>query len=177
MKTYELKVKVNNARDWQEAINAISNKTGENWGVRKLSNLYPPSEGEAEQDLILINLPEGGTREQVLEYAKANNLEPTNPREVFAIGEQHPDLDNILGFSYMYVLETTNCAIENNRLACGVWWISSERMAGLYWISESNDQLGWFAFRKSSNSKETNSSLSSDLPQILEINGVRYRRE
>lgn len=137
-------------REWQEAINAGGPNTPSNYNVRSVGEQYPPTgTEEIEEDIILINFPNGDGFDAALAWAKSKQLENTVPREVFAIGEQHPKLHEKLGQNPMYVAATKECSFEGSRYACCVWWYGSEREASLDWVEYFGYSSAWFAFRKS----------------------------
>ncbi len=145
-----LTVKVNQEREWQEAIDAASTKTMVYHNVRKIGRQYPPVEmGTIEQEIILLNFPNGGGNwDKALRWAKSKGLNRTNPREVFAIGEHNPALHTKLGQNPMYVVATTDCTFESNRYACSVWWYDSQRETDLCLAESFIGIFNWFAFRK-----------------------------
>ena len=137
-------------REWQEAINAAGPNTPGDYNVRKVGDQYPPiGTEEIEEDLILLNYPKGDGFDAALAWAKSHQLENTAPREVFAIGEQHHKLHDVLGQNPMYLAATKECTFEGRRHACCVWWPDSERVAYLLWVRNFVDSSAWFAFRKS----------------------------
>ncbi len=144
-----VRVKVKLDREWQEAITAAGPNTPDHYNVRKVGDLYPPTgTQEIEEDLILINYPNGDGFDAALTWAKSQHLENTVPREVFAIGEQHPKLHEVLGQNPMYVAATKECSFGRSRGACYVWWSDSEREALLSWVGSFLNSNDWFAFRK-----------------------------
>lgn len=147
---HTLRVRVKLDRLWQEAVNAAGPNTPGNYNVRKVGDQYAPTgTEEIEEDLILLNYPQGdGNWDKALAWAQIQGLKNTVPREVFAIGEQYPKLHNELGLNPMYVVATTECTFEGNRLACYVWWGDSDRGANLDWVSNFVSSDVWFAFRK-----------------------------
>lgn len=137
-------------REWQEAINAAGPNTPSDYNVRKVGDQYPPTgTEEIEEDLILLNFPNGDGFDAALAWAKSKQLENTVPREVFAIGEQHPKLHIELGQNPMYVAATKECTFEGHRGACYVWWDDLKRGAYLGRVEDFSYGGGWFAFRKS----------------------------
>lgn len=149
-RVHVLKVKVQQGRDWQEAVNAAGPNTPDHYNVRKVGDQYPPVGTEViEEELILLNFPNGdGNWDKALAWAEAKGLKRTNPREAFAVGEQHPKLHEQLGQNPMYVVGTTDCSFEGGRRACCVWWDDSGRKANLPWVEYFSGAYGWFAFRK-----------------------------
>lgn len=136
-------------REWQEAINAAGPNTPSDYNVRKVGDQYPPTgTEEIEEDLILLHFPNGDGFDAARAWTQTKQLEDTVPREVFAIGEQHPKLHEELGQNPMYVAATKECTFKG-RLACYVWWDDSERGANLSWVGSFDNSRVWFAFRKS----------------------------
>lgn len=136
--------------EWQEAINAAGLDTPNHYNVRKVGDQYPPTgTEEIEEDLILLNFLNGDGFDKALAWAASKQLENTVPREVFAIGEQHPKLHEEFRQNPMYVAATKECTFGGLRLACYVWWVDSERRADLRWVESFGSSDAWFAFRKS----------------------------
>ena len=149
-RVHVLRVKVDQSREWQDAVSAAGPDTPDSYNVRKVGGQYPSVGGEViEEELILLNFPKGdGNWDKANVWAGAHGLKRTNPREVFAVGEQHPKLHEQLEQNPMYVVATTDCSFEGNRDACYVWWNDSMREAGLDWIEVFDFSYAGFAFRK-----------------------------
>lgn len=147
-----LRIRYNPDGDWKEAIDKGGPNTPAVYDVRKreVSDQYPPTgTGEVEGDFVLLNFPKGGgSWDKALKWAKSQGLLLTTPREAFAIGENHPNLSTTLGQNPMYVVATTECLFEGDRLACSLWFGESDRAACLCWVGVFGDARGWFLFRK-----------------------------
>src|SRR6185369_7204423 len=93
-----VRVKVKLDREWQEAINLIGPNTPNNYRVRKVGHLYPvQGMNEVEGELLLLNYFQGtGDWDKALRWAQEKQLKNTTPREVFAVGEQQPNLSEVL---------------------------------------------------------------------------------
>jgi hypothetical protein len=136
-------------REWQEAINDAGPNTPSDYNIRKVGDQYlPTGTEEIVEDLILLNFPNGDGFDAALAWAREKKLENTVPREVFAIGEQHPKLHEELGQNPMYVAATKECSFGGCRIACYVWWYDSKRGAYLDWVGNFVSSGVWFAFRK-----------------------------
>ena len=147
---HNLHVRVKMDREWQEVVNVAGPNTPDHYNVRKVGNRsLPTGTDEVEEDLVLLNYPLGdGNWDKALAWAKTVNLNNTVPREVFAIGERHPNLHRELGCNTMYTVATTECSFGGSRQACCVWWDGSRRGAYLGWLGFFDDSFGWFVFRK-----------------------------
>lgn len=145
-----VRIKYRQDRAWAEAIDAAGLNTPADYNVRKVGDLYlPTGTQEIEEDLVMLNYHEGGgSWDKALAWASGAKLENTVPREVFAVGEQHPKLHVTLGVNPMYAVATTPCSFEGYRQACYVWWDVSDRMAHLFWTSDFGYTYVWFLFRK-----------------------------
>lgn len=144
-------VEVTLDRDWQEAVNVAGPNTPADYDVRKVGDLYPPTgKGKVVSDYILLNFPKGDGWDAALAWAKEQKLENTTPREVFAVGEHHPNLHKVLGQNPAYVVATTKCAFEGYQRACCVWWRDARRVADLLWVCDFGSSDDWFLFRKPS---------------------------
>jgi len=145
-----VRVKVEQDREWQDAINAAGPNTPSDYNVRKVGDQYAPvGKGTVETELILLNFPKGdGNWDKAMMWAEAKGFKRTNPREVFAIGEQHPKLHETIGQNPMYLVATTDCTVDGGRNACYVWWDGSKRGAYLLWVKSFGNSCDWFAFRK-----------------------------
>ena len=146
------RVRVKQNREWQEAVNLAGPNTPDHYNVRKseVSGQYQPaSNKEIETDIVLLNYSKGdGNWDKGTAWGKEAKLNATNPREVFAIGEQKPDLHTILGQNPMYVVASIECSFEGDRGVCAVWWLVSGRVSLLLWLGGFRDANGWFAFRE-----------------------------
>ncbi len=146
------RVRVKQNREWQEAVNLAGPNTPNHYNVRKTevsAQYQPASNKEIETDIVLLNYPKGdGNWDKGTAWGKEAKLNATNPREVFAIGEQKPDLHTILGQNPMYVVAPIECSFGGGRRACCVWWRASEREADLDWLGYFYDARVWFAFRE-----------------------------
>lgn len=140
------RVRVQQDRDWQVAINLAGPNTPFDYKVRKskVSMRYPPiSKAVVEKDIVLLNYSKGDSNwDKVTAWGNEAKVKATNPREVFAIGEQHPTLHSTLGQNSMYVVTLTG----GSRRACCVWWSVSRREADLYWVCFFDRSDIWFAF-------------------------------
>lgn len=147
-----LRVTVKLDEQWQEAVNAAGPNTPSDYNVRKVGGLYVPTgTGEEEQKHILLNYPNGdGSWDIALSWAESKGLKKTVPREVFAIGKQHPGLHRALGVNPMYMVATTECTFGGRRRACCVWWSDSGREADLPWVRDFGLACDWFSFREPS---------------------------
>lgn len=147
---HTVRIRLKPDREWQEAVNAGGPNTPSDYNVRKVGDQYPPTRTEeVEEELVMINYPKGDGYDKAVAWAKTQGLENTVPREVFVIGEQHPNLHIELGQDPMYAVATTECSFEGHRGACYVWWDGSGRGADLDWVGGFDGAGGWFVFRKS----------------------------
>lgn len=143
-----VRVPVDPAREWQEAINAAGPDTPANYDVRKVGHLYSQQTGAVvEREIILVNfgktIPNG---QYALDWAKPLGLMPVSPRAVFAIGEHRPQLNTELGMSYMAVVSLEQCSFEGSRQVPFAWWSASKREAYLGWFDDGWVGYCWFAF-------------------------------
>lgn len=143
-----VRVSVNPARPWQEAIDAAGPDTGKDWDVRKVGDHYPPEAGKPEvREIILVNF--GKTipdTQYALDWAKPYGLSPEKPRGVFAIGEYKPQLHRDLVLSAMAVISPVPCSFEGERRVPYVWWRDTKRFAYLDWFDNDWGDYCWFAF-------------------------------
>ena len=148
------RVRVNQGCDWQEAINLAGPNTPSDWPVRKteVSDQYQPiSNKNIKTDIVLFNYSNAvGNWDKVTTWGKESKLNVANPREVFAIADQKPDLDKILGQNPIGVITLNECSFESNRNTCFVLWQGSNRTVRLFWVYFPLDSELWFAFREPS---------------------------
>lgn len=147
-----VRVPVNPAREWHEAIDAAGPNTGKDWDIRKVGDQYPPQKGKVrEREIILVNFGKtiSGTQ-YALDWAKPYGLQPEPPRSVFAIGEHKPNLNKELGMDYMAVVSPVECAFEGHRRVPCVWWRASQRRVDLSWFALDWLDDDWFAFSRES---------------------------
>lgn len=149
IRTFELKATVRQDRPYIEALEAGGPDTPGGYNSRKVGDLYPPvSDQEEEVEFVLRNFPKGGgSWDKALVWAKSNGYKITNPREAFAVAEQH-DLRKLLDRSYLYLVATTECSFEDDRQAVYVYVDESYRDASLDRLEDFGRGDGWFLFRK-----------------------------
>ena len=149
IRTFELKATVRQDRPYIEALEEGAPDTPSGYNARKVGDLYQPiSNQEEEVEFVLRNFPKGGgSWDKALAWAKSNGYKITNPREAFAVTEQR-DLRNLLDRSWLYLVATTECSFEDDRLAVFVHVGELFRFANLDRLEYFGDGYGWFLFRK-----------------------------
>jgi hypothetical protein len=148
IRTFELKATVRQDRPYIEALEAGGPDTPSGYNSRKVGDLYPPvSDQEEEVEFVLRNFPNNGSWDKALAWAKSNGYKITNPREAFAVAEQH-DLRKLLDRSYLYLVATTVCSFGGFRQAVYVYVGGSSRSAHLSRLERFGDYNVWFLFRK-----------------------------
>lgn len=147
--TFELKATVRQDRPYIEALEAGGPDTPSRYSARKVGDLYQPvSDQEEEVEFVLRNFPkDGGSWDKALAWAKSNGYKITNPREAFAVTEQH-DLRKLLDRNWLYLVATTECSFEGYRRAVYVRVSESGRDAGLAELGRFGFDFDWFLFRK-----------------------------
>ena len=147
-----VRIRVKLGRDWQEAVNSVRfGSTSMDNEVRQVGNQYiPVGSGEIEEEIVLINYPTGtvGDWWSALAWAKREGLYRTDPREVFAIGQQYEDLLGTFGGSEVVVVATQECQFQEEPQACFVWWHDTRCEAALRWVLHFDVCSSWFAFRR-----------------------------
>ncbi len=143
------RIRVKQNREWQEAVNLAGPNPQSNYNVRNTEvgvRYRPISNKDIITDIVLLNYPKGdGSCDKGIAWGKEAKLNAANPREVFAIGEQKPDLHINLKKNPMYVVSPDS---SYKNYACCVLWDGSCRGAGLFWVSHFDDEYDWFAFRE-----------------------------
>lgn len=149
---YQVRVRVDYARPWREAVLAAGPNTLDNYDVLRVGDQYPPEPASRRSirwaKIILVNFGPGSVSQSatVLEWGKAQHLRPAIPRGVFAIGEHCPNLNSDLGLEHMAVVSSARCSFVGElRVPC-VWWDRSRRESYLYWFVYDWDEDYWFAF-------------------------------
>ncbi len=147
--TFELKATVRQDRPYIEALEAGGPDTPSGCNSRKVGDLYTPvSDQEKEVEFVLLNFPKGnGSWDKALAWAKSNGYKITNPREAFAVAEQH-NLRKLLDRNWLYLVATTQCSFEGYRQAVCVGVVVSRRGAGLDRLGDFGYDRHWFLFRK-----------------------------
>ncbi|MDO8517950.1 MAG: hypothetical protein Q7S26_01505 [bacterium] len=147
-RVHVVRVPVNPARDWQEAINAAGPDTPQNYNVRKVGDQYPPQLAEvAEEEIILVNFGRYIDDIQVaVDWGKEQKLRPEDPRGTFAVGEHKPRLHRELGLSVMAIVSPQECSFEGRRFVCRVWLFGALRYCYLRWYGLGFLDYFWFAF-------------------------------
>ncbi len=147
------RIRVKQDHEWQDAINLV--------GQGALTDPYifnpdiieqyrPISDEVVETDIVLLGYPKNfdGDWYKSNDWGKEAQLNACNPREVFAIGVQKPNLNKALGQNPMYVVAPIDCSYQGGRWACCVWWCDSECEPFLLWIESFNGPEIFFAFRE-----------------------------
>lgn len=144
-----LRAKVEHGREWQEAVNATGPDTPSTRDIRKMGDLYPPiSTEKVEEDLILLNYPSCvRDMEKALTWCNEKKLERTVPREVFAVGEQYPNLHEHIVPNPISIVATTECSLKGCQYVCHVWWDGIGRGADIDRVIRFYGQCDWFLFR------------------------------
>jgi len=149
IRTFELKATLRQDRPYIEALEEGAPDTPSGYNARKVGDLYQPvSDQKEEVEFVLRNFPKGGgSWDKALAWAKSNGYKITNPREAFAVTEQH-DLLNLLDRSWLYLVATTKCSFEDDRQAVFVDVDEFGRNAFLRRLETFGDGVDWFLFRK-----------------------------
>ena len=144
---YIVCIKFKQDRVWSKAVKAGGPDTPDDSNVWKVGDLYQPTgTKEIKEDVLLISYPlVGGNWRRALEWARGLGLKNTVPRKVFAIGEEHPNLNDRLGINQIRVVDTT-FSPDDNRDVCYVWWHGRKRQVGLLQVGDFYGTTDWFAF-------------------------------
>gem|GEM_PF-1286064 len=147
--TFELKATVRQDRPYIKALEAAGPNTPSNYHARNVGDLYQPTSSKEEDvEFVLRNFPKGGgSWDKALAWAKANGYEITNPREMFAVVEQH-DLRKLLDRNWLYLVAAKECTFGDCRRAVFVFVDESGRLADLSRLESFGLVNGWFLFRK-----------------------------
>ena len=139
---------VDESRAWEDAVSAAGPNTDRDWDVWKVSDQYPPMVGATQdlQQVILVNFGKYMRSKDVLAWGKTQNLHPSSPRSVFAIGKRCPNLNRDLAIDYMAVVSLISCSFEGRRQVPSFWWFKSKRKAYLCWFDGGWYEYCWFAF-------------------------------
>lgn len=152
IRTYALTATVYQDRDYIEALEAGGAGARSGSAVRRIGDLYPPvSDQEEEVKFVLLNFSKGGgSWDKALDWAKLNGYKITNPREAFAVAEQH-DLRKLLDQSSFSLVATTECSFEDHRQVVHVsvsGFYRSYSTAHLHKLVHFGYDSDWFLFRK-----------------------------
>lgn len=141
---YGFRVIVDYGRDWQDAVKAASSDSPLDRVLAAGDRYLSVSNEVVEEEILLLNFPNiDDNWDRAQTWAEAQGLKRTNPREIFAISEQYPELNESVGQDIMYVLAT---AVPLNGGKCNVVWCDDERVPG-FGVTFSNFYV-WLAFRK-----------------------------
>lgn len=137
--------------EWQQAVSLGAPNTPNYYNIWKpeVSSQYRPvSDGMVERDIVLLNYPinDDGYWSNILAWGKEVALKRTNPREVFAVGKQHPVLHREIDQVPMCVVALTEHVLRNGRYVCFVSWDDLGREAYTNLISELRHPYVWSAF-------------------------------
>ena len=145
------------SREWHQALCAAGTNTdyhiyagGSDLYYKDVGGQFPPVDmGVVETQIILMSFgPTGGNWNRALAWGNRNRLKVTDPRHVFAIGEQKPEFHHELMSNELkvsstkeFISNTTDC-----RIACQVCWHGDKLGACMERIEEIHDNHDWFAF-------------------------------
>jgi hypothetical protein len=145
---HTLHIKYQQNHPWKEVVTAAGSDTAFDSNVWGADGLYLPTGNETvEEDIILLNYSSGGSWDRARGWAEGTKLISTDPREVFVIGEQHPELGKVLFEGPMFVVATTECFLARHRQACYVWWVGKRRGVEMARLARFSETVCWFAFR------------------------------
>lgn len=148
---HQLSVAVKLDQSWESSVNEAGPYCESDNEIWKLGDEFPPEgKGLATIHLMLLNYPRGsGFMEQASEWAEKNHLYVTKPREVFAVGKQHPNLNKVLNCREMILKSTSGIHVATTGFDwwCCVQWEGLRRGATLdNEVSHCSD-LTWYAYR------------------------------
>ncbi len=146
-------------RGWEEAIKAACPNTPiyeKEHDVFRVGTQYPPAgTGEVNEEHILLNYIQGGGNiHEARAWAKKCNLKPNDPRRVFGMVEQNPNLHDDLRHDVrktaLYVIAPVICRFGREQQACCAGFNDDgQRAAG---IDRTEGFFGayncWFSFRR-----------------------------
>jgi hypothetical protein len=145
-------VPVDQGCDWNTAISLVGPHTPFNHCIREVRvgcQYQCVSSRKEETDIVLLNYCQvKGSFNRSIDWCKDAGLNAANPREVFAIGHQRPNLDRIIGQDLIYLAAPVKCSFNRYDCACFVWWIHQELGVSLDRVVEFSDPYVWFAFRE-----------------------------
>ncbi len=145
-----LTVPVNEARAWQEAIDAAGPNTPKDYNVRKVGDQYPPLVGTTErlEEIWVVNSGRGRITPSLgtIAWGKKQRLIPASPRACFAIAEHLPKLPTYLGMDPMAVVSLRECSFGGRQFCRFVWFRGARREASLNWLEDGWNDYCWFAF-------------------------------
>ena len=146
------KIRVVLDQDWHKAVGDAASVTIEDFClIYKAEALYPPTgKGELVRDYIALNFNWLAGWQVALDWAKQQGLENTAPREAFAVGNQCPNLNHILGKHQTYLVATTCCTFVGKQQACCVYWTGTMHEPILRPTDSFKFCGSWFLFRKPS---------------------------
>lgn len=145
------RVRIQEDLDWQQAINLAGSNTPNN-SIRQseVSEQYQSVSNQVvEKDMVLFGCSaEDNTNwHKATTWGDANKLKRANPREGFAVAEQHPTLDKTLGQDEMYLVAPTEGYLKGSgSFGCSIWWLRSDPEVHLYWSLGFYSGNVWFAF-------------------------------
>lgn len=147
IRTCALSVSVNFDLDWSEAVNRSGPNTPLSNKIYMVGDLYKPtSKGTLECKIVLMSFVKGGSWQEAIAWAERKGLKRTDPRQVFAILEQKPQLHQDLEMDPMYIISTQECFFRYSVRICSVWWQGPLRGCTLERFRDLWDPWDWFAF-------------------------------
>ncbi len=157
---YSLTVPVNYDEKWESAILKAGPRTKHlacMEALKEIESQQPPQHGEEQIEIVLFCSYKGrGDWGLACLWAVQSGLQRTSPREVFAIGEHHPDLSETLYSPETLTIQPSfEFTLQGHWQVCKLVWrdTSSEGLTryvdtiGLQQFTLS-DRTNWIAFRR-----------------------------
>ncbi len=145
-------ITIDMSKTWKEAVDAAVSKVPMFSVVRggSVSWYYQPASFSSSKELkhvVLVNFGRviSGS-DAPLSWGKQSGLSPANPRIIFSLSENNPDLNNILGFEEMTIFSTVPCEFFACDYFPGIFWKNGLRKANMETCFDSFEENAWFAF-------------------------------
>ncbi len=157
-----VRVLVDPARDWQEAMKVIGvgsskdqpGSTPQSREMYEAGRYYPPQLGLIkERDVILMTFGMSVCDPQpAIDWGKDQKLRSTNPREWLALVEHKPKLNYEIGMHFMSAISPEMCPfLENRHIWFRALYCDRTRDCGLRWHGGTRkDDFYWFTFVRES---------------------------
>ncbi len=136
--------------EWAKSVNLVHPiLTTSNILKSQVETQYQPvKNGVDRKDIVLLNYPNRqGNLRTALAWSREVKMKAADPRKIFAMGEQHPELCEVLDQKPVFLVSPVMCTILNRFFVCQVVYEKNlPPIASLDWDGNFNTAHDWFAF-------------------------------
>ena len=128
-------VSVNWDQTWEEAIRAGAPNTPKNYAIWQAGEQYPAPAGKTGIELIgmsLLGFDRNWQSWEGIDLAADKKARTAHPKQLFAIGQEYPNLNRILDKEFFAVVCLQKCSIGSLTCLPDLWFEDNKRLAGTF---------------------------------------------